>query len=301
MSFLFLNTIGEKAGFGFLRNLYEKEKAKYSKTLDAISRVSRLLMDANIKHVVYKTLRPYESTTVDIDTLIFESGSKYWKAVKAMQKAGYKLIVQGPRSTTLEDMEIDIGIDVYEQVAVSMITYIDKEKLFEYVITARLPNGATVRTLKPEADLATVIAHSVIKEQMYTLSEYYTFIRYLKRMNLHNFIQIAEQNNITHATRTHATITALLHKAAHNTIPEELQQILTHLGQESLEATSLIESDFETPHKYHMLTLTRSLLEIMKGKKCRNSVSLQFLRMLNPKFLRNFLNASIQHITRKTY
>jgi len=301
MSFLYLDTISEKADLGHLRNLYEREKTKYLKTLEAISRVSRILTDLNIKHAVYKTLRPYKFTTVDIDTLIFENGRRYRKTVRAMQKAGYKLIGQGPRSTTLKDTEIGIGIDLYEQVAVSAITYIDKEKLIGHVTTTRLPSGAHVKTLKPEADLATIIAHSVIKEQMYTLSEYYTFIHYLKKMNIHNFVQLAKQNNITYATRTHANITTILHKTAHKTVPNELLQILSRLGEEKLETPLLIENCFETPHKYHMATLARSLLEIMKGKKCRNSIATQILHMLNPNFARDFLKASIQHITRKMY
>lgn len=301
MSFFCLETINEKVDLRDLRTLYEKEKAKYSNTLRAIARVSRLLTDFKIEHAVYKTLRPYKSTTVDIDTLIFENGSKYQKAVKAMQRAGYKLIVQGPRSTTLKDAEIDIGIDLYEQVAVSLITYIDKEKLIEYVTTTRLPNGGHVKTLKPEADLVAIIAHSVIKEQIYTLSEYYTFIYYLEKMNINNFIQLVGQNNLTSATRTHAAITALLHKAAHKTIPNELQQILAHLDEEKIETTLLIKNGFKTPHKYLMLTLARSLAETMKGKKCRDSFAMQILHMLNPNFTGNFLKESIQHITRKTY
>lgn len=301
MSFFYLETMSEKVGLGDLGTLYEAEKSKYLKTLGAISRVSQFLTDLNIEHAVYKTLRPYKSTTVDIDTLIFEGGRKYRKAVKSMQRAGYELMGRGPRSTTLMDTEIDIGIDLYEQVAVSLITYLDKEKLVDNITTEKLPNGTRVKTLNPEADLAAIIAHSLIKEQMYTLSEYYTFIHYLKKLNIDNFVQLVKQNNIVSATKTHAAITGLLHKAAHKTTPMALQRILAHFGEEEFETTLLIKNGFETPHKYHMATLARCLLEIMKGKKCRNSVAMQTLHMLDPNFAGNFLKASIQHITRKTY
>lgn len=301
MPLLYLETLRENNELNVFTSVYEKENDAYLETLDAIARVSRVLAIESIKHVIFKTIRPYKSTTVDIDILILGNRREYKKSAKTMQKAGYRLVVYGPRSTTLWDQEAKIGIDLYEQVAVSFITYMDKEKLANYPKTTRLPNGEYVKTLQPEADLACIIAHSIIKEQMYTLSEYYTFIHYLKQMNINNFIQIVKQNNITSAVRTHATITALLHKTAHKTIPNELQKILNSLGEESLETTRLIKNNFETPHKYHTITIARSLLEITKGKTSRNSMATQFYHMLNPNFTKKFLKALMEHMKRETY
>lgn len=301
MSLLYLEALKKNHRLGTLKSIYEQESITYLKTLDAIARCSQILSDADIEHVIFKTIRPYISTTVDIDILILEDKSNYTKSTKTMQKAGYELIVCGPRSTTLRDPETNMGIDLYEQVAVSYLTYMDKGKLIDYVILERLPNGEFVKTLMPEADLAAIIAHSIIKEQMYTLSEYYTFIRYLKQMSIHNFIQIVKQNNITSATRRHTAITALLHYAAHKTVPHELQQILAHLGEETFETIRLVKNDFKTPHKYHLLTVAKSLLETAKGEKSRSSIATQIFHMLNPNFTKKFLKASTQYITRETY
>jgi hypothetical protein len=301
VSLPYLEALLERQNLAILKSVYREEHRKYLKTLNAITRVSTLLADKNIEHVVFKTIRPYKSTTVDIDILIFGNEYVHKKSVETLRKAGYSLVVHGPRSTTLWDPELNMGIDLYKQVSVSFITYIDKLKLVDYVTTAKLPNSGYVKTLKPEADLSCIIAHSIIKEQMYTLSEYYTFIHYLKQMNINNFLQIVKQNNITSATRTHASITALLHRAAHNTIPEELQQIIESLGEENLETTRLIKNDFETPHKYHPITIAKSLLEIAKGEKCRNSMAMQIYYMLNPRFTKKFLKDIIQHVKRETY
>lgn len=297
----YLEALKKSHKLGALESVYGKENTRYLKTLDSIARASRLLSQKDIEHATYKTVRPYKSTTVDIDILIFEDKNNYIKSIRTMQKAGYELIVYGPRSTTLWDQENNIGVDLYEQVAVSFITYMDKEKISDYITTAKLPNGEYVKILKPEADLAAIIAHSVIKEQMYTLAEYYTFIHYLKQMNIQSFLQIVKQSNITSATRTHAAITALLHQAAHKTIPNKLQQIVNQLGKETFETTLLIKNDFKTPHKYHPITIARSLLEISKGEKSRNSMAMQILHMLNPNFTKKVLEASIRHITRETY
>jgi len=301
MPLLYLEALKRNHLTTVLGSTYDEEYTKYLKTLSAISRVSSLLDEKNIKHAIFKTIRPYESTTVDIDILIFEDKNVHAKSVETMLKGGYKLVAFGPRSTTFQDQEASIGIDLYEQVAVSFMTYIRKEKMIDLVETIRLPNGEYVKTLKPEADLACIIAHSVIKEQMYTLSEYYTFIYYLEQMHLDNFIRIVKQNNITSATRTHATITKLLHKAAHKTIPNELQRITNSLGEENLEPTRLIKNNFETPFKYHPITITRALLEIAKGKTSRDSMAIQIFKMSNPNFTKKFLKDLMKHITRKTY
>ncbi|MCJ7431292.1 hypothetical protein MUO83_08805 [Candidatus Bathyarchaeota archaeon] len=300
MLFFYLHKIGPK-NLGELVGLYKNEQTSYIRTNDAIARASKILTDANIEHAFFKTIRPYTSTTVDLDILIFGGDGDHIKSVKVMKNAGYKLVTHGPRSTTLLDKEANVGIDLYSEVAVSFITYMDKTTLSPCVATTKLPNGEHVKILQPEADLSCIIAHSIIKEQMYTLSEYYTFIHYLKQMNINNFLQIVKQNNITSAARTHASITALLHKAAYRTMPEELQRIVESLGEENLETTRLIRNDFETPHKYHPITVAKSLLEITKGRKSRNSMVMQIYHMLNPNFTKKFLKDLLQHIKRETY
>jgi len=300
MLFFYLHKIGT-SNLGKLTSLYKKEQMSYMRTNDAIARTSQILTNANIGHAFFKTIRPYTSTTVDLDVLIFRGNEEYIKSVKAMQSAGYELVMFGPRSTTLRDKEADVGIDIYSEVAVSFITYMDKRTLYPYVTTTKLPNSEYVKILKPEADLSCIIAHSVIKEQMYTLSEYYTFIYYLKQMNIDDFFQIAQQNNITTATRIHATITALLHKTAYGTIPNELHRILNNLGQEKIETTRLIRNNFVTPHKYHPISIVKSLIEIAKGKKTRDSMAWQIIHMANPNFTKDFLKRLVEHVSRETY
>jgi len=103
------------------------------------------------------------------------------------------------------------------------------------------------------------------------------------------------------ATQTHATITAILHKSAFGTIPEPLQQILKHLSEATLEATLIIKNDLRMPHKYHPLTVARSLLEIAKGEKSRKSIAMQLLRMLKPSFSKEVIKLFMDHLTRETY
>jgi hypothetical protein len=301
ISLFYLETLKKNDKIGELRFQYMKENEKFWRTLDAITKVSQLLADGNVSHAVYKTIRPYIFTTVDIDILIFGTDESYKKAVKTLHAEGYKLKGVGPLSITLQDPKFNIGIDLYKEVAVSNIIYLDKQKLSKYVITTKLPNGKYVKTLTPEADLATLIAHSIIKEHMFLLSEYYTSIYSLSRMRIQDFLKVATENNITSAVKTHFTITATLHKVAHGIIPKEIKEIISHLGSNNVEAASLIEKNFEMPHKYHASSVIQSFMEIAKGEKTRRSIAMQFIHMLKPKFTSYVLRGLIDHVTRETY
>lgn len=298
--FLYLQRIHPK-NLGKLTHLYRKLETDYRKTIDSIALVSKYLLEAEIKHSLFKTVKPYKSTTIDLDIIIFGENEEYYKSLNVLKNAGYKILAHGSMSSTLLDLREHLNIDLYREISASHIIYINKETLHSYVTTTRLPNGAEAKILKPEADLACIIAHSIIKEQMYTLSEYYSFIYYLKQMNINDFIEIIKQNNITSAARTHASLTALLHNVAHKTIPKELEEIVEALGEEKFETARLIQKNFETPHKYHPITVAKCLLEITKNKKTRNSIAMQIYQMLSPNFTKRFLAELIQHIKRETY
>jgi hypothetical protein len=301
ISLLYLESLKKSHSLYTLEPIYRKEQAQYLKTLSAIARVSTVLAKKNIEHAVFKTVRPYKSTTVDIDIIVLGDKTCQKESLKAMLGAGYEMVTSGPMSVTLWDKEASIAIDLYEQVAVSYITYIDKEKLFAHVASVKLSNKKHIKSLNPEADLASIIAHSIIKEQMYTLSEYYTFIHYLKQLDVQTFLQIVKQNNLTTSTKTHASLTALLHRATHKSVPDKLQQIINTLGEENLEMASIIQNDFRTPHKYHILTVARALLEITKGKKTRESIATQILNMTNLDFAKKFVRDLMKHVVRETY
>ncbi len=284
-----------------LEDKFEEEVRKYNDMLISVSKVSEILTQAGIKHAIHKTVRPYRCATVDIDIIIFGDRDDHARSYRTLQKNGYDLIVHGPKSTTMMDTQTNIGIDLYREIAVSNINYIDKDKLAAHVETVTLPNGKQIANLGPEADLVCIIAHSIIKEQMYVLSEYYTFLQYLKKLNIADFINLVRQNHLTNAVRTHASITAFLHKTAHGNLPDPLNQILKDLGQENLETTRIAKRNYETPIKYHTITVARSLLEIAKTPKTRKSIAEQIVKMADLDFSRTFLKALLQHATRQTY
>jgi len=300
MLFFYLDRVVNE-NLAMITFLYRMEYPRYERTHDAISETSRILTSAKIKHAVMKTIRPYKSTTVDIDILIFGSESEYEKSILRLLNAGYLMLGQGPQSATLQHPTVDIKVDIYNEVAVSHIIYMDKQKLAAFHATKELPNGNSVEMLTPEADLAIVIAHSIIKEQTYTLAEFYTFVNYLEQIDLGEFIKLVRESNITVPTQSHATITALLHKEAFGMIPTPLQTILRDLQRTSLEEMRVANNNLKMPHKYHPLTVARSLLEISREEKSRRSMAFQLRRMLRPSFAKQFTKLLLDHLTRETY
>jgi len=297
MKLLFL----EKTKDPQFKKEFRREMKKYHDMLISISKISQIFAKQKIEYAVYKTIRPYRSATVDVDIIIFGGDENYRHSYEILPRDYYKLIVQGPTSTTVIDKKTKIGIDLYQEIAVSNIIYIDKNKLTNYVETIKIPTGITIKKLKPEADLLCVIAHSIIKEQMYTLSEYYTFIHYAKKLDLDAFLKLAKQNNLLNAVRTHTTITALLHNIAFGIVPQKLEELLCCLGEDRFEASRFVRKGLETPYKYHIISVARSLTEIIKGEKTRQSVAVQLYRMLNPKFSKDFVSKMVNHIIRETY
>ena len=142
----FLDAIRKNGNFGKLKILYVREKRKCIEDSQAISRVSKILTNSGVQYAVFKTLRPYAFTTVDVDVLIFGDKVEHLRAVDSMLNAGYKILARGPKSVTLKDPKSNLGIDLYEQIAVSFINYMDKKKLANFVTTVKLPNGFLIKS-----------------------------------------------------------------------------------------------------------------------------------------------------------
>lgn len=301
ISLLYLEKIKKAEEFKVFREIYNRQIAGYNDTFEALARVSQTLSKANIKYTTFKALRPYISTTVDIDVLIFGNTLDYEKAFKALKTAGYLMLVRGPESTTFQDPKVKIGVDLYNEVAVSHIIYVDKDKLESSVTTKDLPNGQQVEMLTCEADLLSIIAHSIIKENMYVLSEYYTYIYYLDHLNVNHFIKLAKETLLTNAVSTHTAITSLLSEVAHKRTHPKLQQIQDMIGVDSFALSRVVEKRLVMPHKYHPITSFKSLLELTQGKNARKSIATQMFHMLNPNFSKNFLRKLIDHVMRETY
>lgn len=266
-----------------------------------ITSVIKLLNDNEINYLTFKSIKPYQEVTVDIDLLILNS---YEEALKILKNSGYKLLEKGPLSSTFRDPGFKIDYDIYNEVGVSHIIYFDKDVAKLFVEKKRFQIGGYIRSLSSEMDLLAVIAHSVIKEQMYTLSEYYSTLYFLHSMSdeeLEIFIEMAKRLRLTNAVRAHTSLTYYLHKMVHGVAPSPLLKIISVFGLNDFEIGRSARVGSMMPHKFHPVTLMFSFWEKLHETKMRRSVAEQFRSMFSLDFTMKFIPKFIKHAVRESY
>ena len=300
---LYLNSLDRHRRLGTFQEKRNELLRKYQEIQRAFFKISNHLNNSQVKYALFKSIRPYQEVTVDIDILIF--GNQYQKVLDSLYAAGYLYLGEGPLSTTFRDREVGIGLDIYDEVGVSHIIYMDKNQLEEFVTPISLSVDCTAKSLNPAADLLAVIAHSVIKEHMYVLSEYYTTLHYLRlfsEKDLSSFVSLAKECKLSSTAKTHLTITAFLHGSAHGFVPKGLANLLGMLeAEEDFEIAGLVKNRFFVPHKYHPKTVLNAFLEKSSELKARQSFAAQIYHLLNPRFASSFVKLGLDHVLRSTY
>lgn len=302
MALLYLDALNRR-GLNVFQDDHEKLSNNYSQAIDLMIRVSDLLEEAEVDYALFKSLRPYREATVDIDILAL--GSSYHDVLKAMSEAGYSLLQRGPLSATFEDPVSRLGVDIYGEIGVSYLTYLDKEKLREHVVRHEVPGGRLVRTLSAAADLLAVIAHSVLKEQMYVLSEYYSTLFYLHDDSgeavANSLMSLAQKCKLELALEIHLGITASLHNDVHGFVPKCIRDTWDgfEIGPWEFSRARRLGTGF--PLKYHPVTIAKALAGLLKESKGRRSVALQAVKMFDPRFSPSIARKLFQHMTRDTY
>jgi hypothetical protein len=310
-----LKNQGKLEEFG-LELKYQEERKKHNEQVTTAIRVSKLFNSSNINYMVFKSFMPYPAVPNDVDIVHLGSEETYKKVVEIMLQAGYiqffgigktesQVMFHDSRGGNhLGGHEKDIyDIDIYRMIAASHIIYLDKKKFVKYVTEMNVLD-VQIKVLKPEAELVAIITHSIIPEQLCTLSVYYATLYYLVKMNIkeiNRFIDIARENNVTFPVRAQCSLVAELHKVAHGFVPEELVEILTRLGEETQEKRYLIGKNLKVPYLYSKSVVIKTMLEKMHEKKFRKSVIKQGLSMLDPRFAKWVISDVLRRRKRETY
>lgn len=305
-----------------LKSDYEKEQERYYEQMITAARISRLLNLLNVDYAIFKSIMPFATILNDIDIIYFCPDDKMDLVTCALTKSGYtevKVIHVGKVANNIlqyqfHDMRKNVhkdplkkdiyDLDIYREITVlDYIIYLDKKNLQKYITTRNLL-GTKVSVLRPEAELVAIMAHSVVKEQIFTLLVYFATSYYFAKMNSEDidmFIKIVKENNVIVPVRTCICLVAKLHEKVHGLYPEKLNKIIEALGYESLEVKNLIREKFKMPHHYNLLILTRTLLEIAKENRTRKSIAWQVKHMLNPHGFKRAIAGFINYQKRETY
>jgi len=275
---------------------YDYHYNRLHRLVEVLVEISKLFDEKGINYVIFKTLKPYSEYVADIDILNTGSRNNYRKMVKVLKENGYLLMEEGTYCTTFRDyktrFKTELMIDVYDEISVDHLIYLDKHKLSHYIAEKELPTGQAVRVFSPEAELLATIAHSAIKENQYILSEYYATLHYLALMDQHaieRLIDLVRENKLVNAFRWHLTITTTLHKIAFDSIPEKLSNLLSKLGGLWSRAYGQVFESMYPPYKCDPLTLTSIFREKMQDSVFRSSLCHQMLSFPTRNFTKRLL------------
>ncbi len=271
--------------------------SRFYRLMEITVDISKLFEEEGLDYIVFKTLRPYPEYVADIDILNLGPHKDYEKMIEILRCRGYVLMERerGGYCTTFRGhktrFKTEIMIDVYDQISVGYLIYLDKRKLRDYIVEKELQNGGKVKVFAPEAELITIIAHSTIKENMYTLAEYYATLHYLAQMDqnsIERLTNLIRENRLMNAFRWHLTITAVLHKLAHGFIPEKIVHLLFRLGGPLSKVQSQV-SKSNPPYKCDPITLVSIFKEKLRDDIFRRSLCLQVLTFPTKRFTRRLL------------
>jgi len=272
----------------YVLSQYEK---KHKNTLDLITSTAQLLEKIGACYSFLKTLKPFPYTPSDIDVLLW-SNENLGTIVKILKSQGCIPLEKSAYGITMFSPKYKMNLDLTTQIAVSGLIYVDKESLSSCISQFEI-GGSIVQTLKPSADLLVVAAHSIFKEQTYTLSDYYTFV--LLTQYWKEAAKLAKELHLKHAFNTVLKMTEAVTIIAFGSA-NSLMKSFEEVGITNAEETS--GQEFELPKKYDLATLSIAFLKKIKDDPMSKKSLFHIAQSAShPTFYKRLL----EHALRKTY
>ncbi|KXB02945.1 hypothetical protein AKJ47_03085 [candidate division MSBL1 archaeon SCGC-AAA261G05] len=145
----------------------------HEKALELVSFASELFREEEINYTFFKTFKPFPFTPSDVDVLL-SSKENLDSAIERLEKEDLRPLDLNTYGSTLYSPSHDMNVDLTTQRDVSGLVYLNKKYVFKETMEKKV-RGSKVRVPKPHANLAIASAHALYKEQMFMLSDFYTF------------------------------------------------------------------------------------------------------------------------------
>ena len=215
-----------------------------------------------------------------------------------MVSRGYRVLGYDPESVTLQDPRNVVGVDLYREVAVSRLKYLSKNVLRRYVEWVETDFGP-VRYLRSECDLVCVAAYSFVKEQMFTLSEYFYFVKSLSRCDFDLLLRTAFELCSVFPLNI---IFSLVNAVYREIYGKRLVSMSLDDWEVRFEVKRFRRQNFQVPFKFHPLTVLNGFLKLFaREEEFRKGLSYQASYLMNLSNFKSFLGELVKHATRKTY
>lgn len=273
VALVYLSKYGDEHSTG----LYAYHYSRFKVIVDVLCRVSSILEGCGFEYVVFKTLKPFDEDVADVDVLYLGDGVEgYRRLITALERAGFKLMELSFYCTTLMDprykFATEIMVDIYREVSVGPLIYLDKRLLTEHV-SLRTFHGCRVRVLEPLGELLITVAHSIIKEREVKLLDYLTALHLVYDMSsreIDEYVMLARKAGLIYASRLFFSIVAYLHRLTYDFVPGKLIELLKALGG----AINVADKLYGTlpPYRIRFKDLVRVFREKLCDKMFRSSI-----------------------------
>jgi hypothetical protein len=244
------------------RSIYQN---RHQHTLALAVQVSELFEKYGVKYVFFKTLKPFLYTPSDVDVLVW-SKTDLEKACLVLKANGFRVLDSDFYGSTLYSPTHQLNVDLTLEVAVSGFVYLNKARLFDCSGQVKI-GGSDVNTLKPYADLVTIAAYCLYKEQMFLLSDYYSLAVCADRLGeaLIFADSVHVESTLMYATQLACNIT----QAAFGS-----ENILKKALGCTLNANEVNER-FDLPKKYPLNIVASAFTKkLLEDSKARNSLKI---------------------------
>lgn len=314
----FLDKLKKENQLNLLEEQYNSDKIRYEETCKTAVEISSALSSITDEFAVFKFFKPFPHTPSDVDVLFFAPREIFYQVVdKLIAFGNYYRIGDSPSQVVVYDLRggmenIDkrtvdgkrggkYYIDLYENVSASHFVYINSETLWKYKIDNY--DNSNIQTIDPIADLAVVLTHSIIPEQLYTLGDYYMTLNYINKMNeneLDSLVELFKENNIKIAGLEPLRLTNAIHKKVHGVSIHKIDYLIEKLG--GSKNNDKLPNNFSLPYRYSISITIKVLFERMKNRKGFISIISQLSHtIVNPRLFRWVLYNIILRRTRETY
>jgi hypothetical protein len=181
--------------------------SQYNDLLCLLANVGGSLEGLN--YAVIKTLRPIPHIPSDIDILVHPSDVV--EASRRLKKDGLRFLSKVPYGVTLHDIATGFNVDLTEELSVAGLEYVSRDLVLDETTTHRI-HDIDIRIPKPFVDLLIIMDHSVFKEWMYTLRDFYSTMVWLQHLS--KTLGLASRESDAIAARLFLETTYLVAKEA---------------------------------------------------------------------------------------
>lgn len=284
---LFLKSVG--GGRGNIKKLVSYYESWYGKALSLAALVSDLLRDANVSYTYFKTFKPFLFTPSDVDVLL-SSKRDFEVAFRTLKDEGLRPLDRSTYGLTMFSPQHGLNLDLTTEVDVHGLTYLDKRLLFKHVTKRKIKNQE-IRTLEPCADLVSVAAHALYKEQIFTLGDYYTFALYSEHYG--RALNLARAGHVKLALVKALGLTRKITVDVFGFDNPLVQNLENAIGRPKFS-----DKPLDLPKKYSPLEVGKALLKkVLDDPLSRESLPIFLGHAIQPQFASKL----VEHISRKRY